>query len=73
VKTALYQGDGRLISGVVRCGRAFLPPARWSEYMLGGEGGYKSARPERILGGSIPPIRPRWGIVGELVGDYRGG
>ena len=55
MKTALYQGVGRIIRGVFSRGRAFLPQTERSPKLLRGEGGGINPHDLRILGGSIPP------------------
>ena len=54
MKTALYQGGGRLIRGVFSRGGAFLHKQNIRSNMLRGEGGGINRAILRILGGSIP-------------------
>ena len=67
MKTALYQGDGRLISGVVRCGRAFHPRKRMTKLMLRGEGWHKSCHPADTRG-EYTPDTPEVGDRGRVSG-----
>ena len=65
MKTALYQGVGRLIRGVFSRGRAFLAQTERLFYMLRGEGAAQIV-PSCVYWGGVYPDTPE-------VGDSRGG
>ena len=63
MKTALYQGVGRIIRGVFSRGRAFLPPTARSPDMLRGEGGHNIRTIYGYWGG-VYPLGYGWGAQG---------